>query len=192
MGDWLIQNKEPENFQAAAIEKSEPNDLVLPKSRIKNYVILDAAIWGTNMDIAFDLCPTYISLFATRGAEHNLDSVAPYLFTYEEGNEFDKWLKTQEQKGLRALYISSYETLEGLRKHLRRFLRMKREDGSFLYFRFYDPFVAITVLPNLSSAQCSEFFAKIDSLIADDMRIKTRHIFCLSNENKLLVKHQSL
>lgn len=158
----------------------------------KQYLVLDAALWNIEMDTSFSFENKYTSLFATRGAEHGLDSVAPYLFEYAENDELSKWVNYKGKKGLRALYIFSDISLEQLRKHLRRFLRMKKEDGTYIYFRFYDPFVVNIVLPNLNQEQLSDFFEKIDYLTTEDIRINERRIFSLSQEKKLQIQYQTV
>jgi len=196
MNNWILPEtqKEIDAFrQGELVKKKKLKDGYLLNADLSpNYLILDAALWDIEMDTAFSLGNKYTSLFATRGAEHGLDSVAPYLFEYIENDELSKWIKEKERNGLRTLCISSEMSLEQLRKHLRRFLRMKKEDGTYIYFRFYDPFVANTVFPNLSQEQTVQFFEKIDYLIADDIRINERHIFYLSSDKILQIKHQSI
>lgn len=137
-----------------------------------NYVILDAALWSSDINSAFHLCPSYRSLFATKGADRDLNEVAPYLFPYAENTYFSEWIHDKEKKGLRVLYVSSDETLEGLRKHLRRFLRVKTEEGKWLFFRFYDPSVAEITLPYFNDNQSFFFYLKLNYLTFFEKRTK--------------------
>jgi len=158
----------------------------------KEYRIIDAALWDDEINTAFSLADQNCSLFAVKGKDIELVSVTPYLFECTKNEEFNKWIRHKEQKGLRSLYISSEMSFEQLRKHLRNFLRMKKENGKYIYFRFYDPYVVNTIFPKLDKEQLSEFFENINYIITDDIRINERRIFYLSSEKELQIQHQVL
>lgn len=130
----------------------------------RRYIILDAALWDIEISPAFSFDNQYCCLFATRGAEHELDAVAPYLFEYTEGDELSNWVRYKELKGKKALHLLSTLSMEHLRKHLRRFLRVKTESGKWCLFRFYDPEVAHTAIPAFTDEQHIYFFRGIESL----------------------------
>lgn len=180
MNQWILPHIHEEIAernkirQQQELTETQQNQLKEPV----NYVILDAAVWDTHLNMAFSLSTAYTSLFATRGAEHDLDDVAPYLFAYTENSDFGKWLQSQKEGGLRALYLSSDTTLEGLRKHLRRFLRIKTESGKWLFFRFYDPHVAAITLPYLTEEQQRYFYHKI-AYIQYDHRLTKEPTFLM-------------
>lgn len=162
------------------------------QSSYKKYVILDAALWGVGIEPAYDFGNNYCCLFATKGAEDELNAVAPYLFEYEDGDEFSKWVEYKESKGMRSLYLSSSLSLEQLRKHLRRFLRVKKEDGGWLFLRLHDPYVLNCVLPNLTQEQIEEFLTPIEHVTTEDRRINERRIFYLSENNKLQIERKTI
>lgn len=156
-----------------------------------NYVILDAAVWGFHMEDIFLKHKTrYCSLFATRGADRQLDSVAPYLLEYNQ--ELKQWIDQRGRRDLRRLYIKSDCSLEKLRKHLRRFQRVKTAGGKWLFFRFYDPNVVNVVFPHLTQQQLEEFFRVIDYVVAIDTVIHERRIYQLSKRNVLMIKTDAL
>lgn len=163
MNNWILPHVKEEIDQLNKERELQQEQHALRQQLEKpvNYVVLDAALWNGDIDKAFKLCLVHVSLFATRGAEHNLDSVAPYLFSYTEDSGFAEWIKAKSEAGLRVLYLCSDESLEGLRKHLHRFLRVKTESGKWLFFRFYDPDVAEIALPYLTEEQQFYFYAKI-------------------------------
>lgn len=171
MNNWILPHIQEEiaeiarNRQKYKIEEAQQDQIKKPV----NYVILDAALWSVDISTAFSLCSVYTSLFATRGAEQELDDVAPYLFSYADNTDFGDWLSRKEKKGLRALYISSDETLDGLRKHLRRFLRVKTGDGKWLFFRFYDPHVLMSSFPYLDEEQQFYFLLKVNYMLCNDL-----------------------
>lgn len=156
-----------------------------------NYIIIDAAIWDFYMDdILYELDVECHSLFATRGADLELDTVAPYIIKIND--VIIEWLRKGAKKELRLLYLQTDETIEGIRKHLRRFLRVKTEDGRWLFFRFYDPYVINAVIPVLKKEQLEDFFSKISFLLTEDIRINERRIFYLNREKQLAIKVENI
>ncbi|MFV0418262.1 MAG: DUF4123 domain-containing protein [Dysgonomonas sp.] len=189
MNNWIlpdVRDKESMDLDQQSIY-SQFEDNLSP-----NYVLLDAALWGTDINILFlNENVIYKSLFRGSTGE-KLWSVAPYLVDISSNEELVKKIKEKDPIERRVTWLSSPLSIDELRKHLRHFLRMRREDKSYIYFRFYDPFVVNAVFPNLNQEQCSEFFKEVDYLIADDIRINERHIFYLSSEKVLQIKHQTL
>lgn len=171
---------------------AERKDLEEEQVFSTNYLILDAALWDVEIESAFNFGNKYCCLFATRGVDHELNAVAPYLFEYEDSDELCKWVKYKETKGMRALYLSSIYTSEQLRKHLRRFLRVKKEDGGWLFLRLYDPYVLNCVLPNLTQEQIEEFLTPIEHVTTEDRRINERRIFNLSSNKELNIDRQTI
>jgi hypothetical protein len=137
-----------------------------------NYVLIDGALWGSDLRKAKQKNKNHRSLY--RGATgKELDSDAPYLFRVETSSEFEKWVKAQDPVKRRVMWLHSSATLEELHKHLRCFLRIKTEKGTFTHFRFYDPLVLNCVIPHLTEEQKCDFFREINYTVAttDDRRI---------------------
>jgi len=196
MNNWILPEtqKEIEAFRQEELEKrqSVESNCFSDNNLSPNYVLIDAALWDTDINMLFlDEKIIYKSLFRGSTGE-KLWSVAPYLVDISSNEKLVKQIKEMNPVERRVMWLSSSLNIDELRKHLRRFLRMKKEDGDYIYFRFYDPFVANTVFPNLSHEQAVQFFEKIDYLIADDIRINERHIFYLSSDKILQIKHQSI
>lgn len=168
-------------------ENTHLNDVLSP-----NYVLIDAALWEDDISAVFEnMLTPYRSLFRGSTGEE-LWNVAPYLVDISKDEEFVESIKEKDSITRRVTWLSSSLDIDALRKHLRRFLRMKKEDGSYMYFRFYDPFVISSVFPNLTPEQSADFFNDIDYIIADDVRIGKRYIFYMSSEQKMEIKHQTL
>jgi hypothetical protein len=53
---------------------------------------------------------------------------------------------------VRGIFASAREDIEGLRRQLRRLLRVQTEEGKTLLFRFYDPRVLRLYLPSAEIA----------------------------------------
>ncbi len=61
------------------ILRGQPVVNIIPDKEA-NYVILDAASWGSDIELAFGQNEEYMCLYSLRGADQELEGVAPYLF----------------------------------------------------------------------------------------------------------------
>ena len=148
--------------------------------------MIDAALRGDDIDALLPLAVRR-SLFG--GATGNqLRTVAPHLVDVGADDELAEQLKSGRDIERRVTWLHSELSINDLRNHLRRFLRMKTEAGAYLYFRFYDPYVVNVVFPNLTQEQLSEFFDKIEYMVTEDVRISERRIFHLSEDKELRIK----
>lgn len=157
-----------------------------------DFVLIDAALWGDEIEVAKGFHSNFRSLFRGEAGEE-LSNVAPLLFSVEPQSDFANWLKYQigkDPENRRVLWISSSATLDGLRKHFRRFLRVKKEDGGYMFFRLYDPVVLKYVLPNLNKEQCSELFSAISCLrtSADQMGLQRYYYYSDIEEKMIMYK----
>jgi hypothetical protein len=57
--------------------------------------------------------------------------------------------------------------LEALRRHLRRFLRVRDHTGQVLYFRYYDPRVLRVYLPTCLRSEISTIYGPISKFVAE-------------------------
>lgn len=181
---WIIEEEKQQEF-SPIVELNHFKQKIEP-----NYVIIDGSVWEEDLENALLLNPTYRSLYRGAAAEE-MWSVAPYLFTVEPNSEFEKWVK-KKSKEKRVLWLTSGSNIDDLRRHLRRFLRVKSEAGDFLYFRFYDPYVQNYVMPSLTQTQVKEFFSCINCVISEDIRIDERRFWSLSKNNKLLIYYENI
>ena len=123
-------------------------------------VVLDAARIFGELETAQTLQTTFLSLYMGE-SEASLSAVAPYLFSYQPGSEFGKWLLEKGWGKSWGIFVEAELTLEELRKHFRKFLLVKTEDDKELYFRFYDPRVLRIFLPTCDEQQLREFFGPV-------------------------------
>lgn len=129
--------------------------------------IIDAARIFGELDTAKELQGSFLSLFMGR-SEEMLSSVAPHLFPFQIDTEFGKWLLEKGWGNSWGLFINTNTTLEELRKHFRKFLMVKTEDGKELFFRFYDPRVLRAFLPTCDRQQLMEFFNTVNYFAMED------------------------
>jgi len=130
------------------------------------YSILDAARIFGEMETARTLQTNFLSLYMG-SSEELLGSVAPYLFAYQPDSDFAKWLLENGWGNSWGIFIKTNLTIEEVRKHFRKFVLVKTEDGKELYFRFYDPRVLRIFLPTCDKQQIMEFFGPIDYFIVE-------------------------
>ncbi|GAB4002288.1 hypothetical protein GCM10028807_60630 [Spirosoma daeguense] len=131
-----------------------------------HYQILDAARIGFKMQQVQELNLAFDSLY--RGdSQELLAGIAPYLFQYEIGSEFDIALKENYGDSW-GIGIISNVPMAALHKHFRKFLLVKDETGKELYFRFYDPRVLRVFLPSCDAIQLIEFFGPVQQFIVED------------------------
>jgi Domain of unknown function (DUF4123)/Inner membrane component of T3SS, cytoplasmic domain len=67
-----------------------------------------------------------------------------------------------------GVYLTCDQPFKEVRKHFRRFLLVKTEDGRELYFRFYDPRVLRTFLPTCTTREAAEFFGPVGRYLCED------------------------
>lgn len=171
-----------------------------------NFVLIDAALWGAEIEVAKGFHSNFKSLFRGKAGEE-LSNVAPFLFSVQPQSDFANWLKyriNKDAENRRVLWIRSSATLDELRKHFRRFLRVKKEDGSYMFFRFYDPYVIMAVFPQLTEKQQNDFLSCVESAQwqcplskkienIENISIKEEHTsdsFLPINGGWILAKHQ--
>lgn len=164
---------------------------------LPNYVLIDAALWENDINVAKRHNPNFRSLFRGKIGEE-LSSVAPFLFEITNDmvrSDFGHWIAVKINREpilRRVLWIQSNATIDILRQHLKRFLRVKISSGKYLYLRIYDPYVINCVLPILNKEQLSELFSKIESIVSEDIRINERRTFALSSSGELLITYSKL
>jgi len=196
MSEWILSDVRKDidilSKQQISKENEFEEDTFFKDGLNPNYVLIDAALWGTDINMfLLDEAVIYRSLFrGTTGEE--LWSVAPYLVDISSQKKLIDEIKKKDTVERRVTWISSSLDIDELRKYLRRFLRVKRENGSYIYFRFYDPFVVNNVFPNFTKQQSSEFFEKIKYLITEDTRINERRIYYISSEKSLKINYQTM
>lgn len=196
MNNWMLPHireelREIEEFKVQKKLEEERKSFVENLSS-PNYVLIDAALWDIDIEIVLsNNSIMYKSLFRGSTGE-KLWSVAPYLVDISANEEFVKVIKSKDPIERRVTWLRSPENMDDLRKHLRRFLRMKKEDGSYIYFRFYDPYVANVVFPNLTKEQAMAFFDKIEYVATEDIRSGEKQIFRLSSEKEIQIISQNL
>jgi hypothetical protein len=97
-----------------------------------------------------------------------LAEVAPYLVRLRRERPFTARLMSEGWGESWGCFVSAALELPELRKHLRRFLRVKQEDGKTLVFRYYDPRVLRAYLPTCTPEELTTFFGPITRFVAEE------------------------
>jgi hypothetical protein len=93
--------------------------------------------------------------------------VAPYLVRFEKGDELAEFVLENGWGNAWGIFFSSQASLETLRKHFRRFLRVTDESGRHLLFRYYDPRVLTIYLPTCNNEELTTIFGPLERFVAE-------------------------
>ncbi len=93
----------------------------------------------------------------------NLAHVSPYLLSLRDNQPEALRLADSGLGRDWGLFVTAAIGFDDLRRHLRKFNLVYREDGTPLIFRFYDPRVLRVFLPTCTEAELRRFFGPIDA-----------------------------
>jgi hypothetical protein len=97
----------------------------------------------------------------------SLAHVSPYLLTVRE-DQPDSLRFAEAGFGQSwGLFVTSSAGFDDVRRHLRKFNIVYREDGTPLVFRFFDPRVLRVFLPTCTEAELRRFFGPIDAFLTE-------------------------
>ncbi|QJE01796.1 DUF4123 domain-containing protein [Massilia forsythiae] len=120
-----------------------------------------------------------VPLVRTSGLEHvcmfsgplhpRLEAAAPYLVRLPASSEAACELLRRGWGRSWGILITADAalTLDQLRLHLKKFLRVKTEDGRTLAFRYYDPRVLNIFIPTCTNAEFKTFLGPVTRLLAE-------------------------
>ncbi len=151
------------------------------------YIVLDAAKMHNRIEEAKQFNRKHSCLYKGK-AEEKLYMVAPWLFTYPRPSVFSEWYLANSGQQHWGIILESTHNFKAIYIHLKKFLQVKTEDGSKLYFRFYDPRVLPTFLETSDEHQLKEFFGPVNKYILES---KNRTIVEYKLENNQLIKIDS-
>lgn len=93
---------------------------------------------------------------------------APWLVRIEADSDIRTWLESLPQDQHWGVLFHSHATLKQLRTHLRKFTMLwtSANDQAPVYFRFYDPRVALDMTQALEPWKLAAFMAPLEAIIA--------------------------
>ena len=107
------------------------------------------------------------SLFLGPGAEV-LSDMAPYLVRLEPQTALARWVADEGASDSWGFFFTSEANLETLARHLAGFLLVTDEEGSELFFRFFDPRVLLPFLASCTPDEQRAFMGPMEALWAED------------------------
>ena len=90
-----------------------------------------------------------------------LATVAPYLVDLKREDSFTQWLLSNGWGKSWGIFLQSSASLKELQCHFRQFLMVYDEEGTPLYFRFYDPRVLRVYLPTCNESEIQTVFGPV-------------------------------
>lgn len=96
-----------------------------------------------------------------------LAKVAPYLVGIEPDAPFTQTLLREGWGHSWGVFVRTPLDLERARRHFKRFLRARTEDGKSVVFRYYDPRVLRVYLPTCTEAELYPFFGEATDLVME-------------------------
>jgi hypothetical protein len=91
----------------------------------------------------------------------DMAEVAPYLVRLESKAEFTNWIIRRGWGNHWGIFLESPASLQELRRHYRRFLIVYNEQGTPLYFRYYDPRVLRVYLLTCNELELQLLFGPV-------------------------------
>ena len=96
-----------------------------------------------------------------------VEQAAPWLVRITPGMPWVEQLFARGWQQSWGVFLSTDAPSRELRRHLRRFLRVRSEDGRILAFRYYDPRVLRAYLPTCTPGEIAEFFGPLRAIVAE-------------------------
>jgi hypothetical protein len=138
------------------------------------YAVLDGARDPRVRGWVFDTRAPAWCLWRGRLPEAAQD-VAPYLLRLDHAAA-ERFFRAAWQNAW-GILLASDASVRELRRHLRRFLRVRTEEGKVLLFRYYDPRVLRVFLPSLAAADAADFFGPVEAFAAEADEPGAFHVF---------------
>lgn len=133
------------------------------------YALLDGASIANLLRILEEQDPDYVCLYHGE-LDSALAECAPYLVQLASGSHFTDWILQEgwgHHWGIFAV-ASNEIKLAALRRHFRRFLRVKDPQGKGILFRYYDPRVLPHYLPTCVSAELAFVYGPVLAFLVED------------------------
>lgn len=130
------------------------------------YAVLDGARDERIYRAVYDSQLEYECLFAGE-LPYDLALAAPYLVRLDARAAFTRWLLEEGWGKSFGIFAWTRADTETLRRHFRRLLQIKDDDGRRLFFRYYDPRVLRVYLPTCTAAELREVLGPVGRLLCE-------------------------
>lgn len=124
------------------------------------YAVLDGARDARIHTALRESTQPYRCLFEGK-LDAELAAAAPYLVQLGREAPLTHWLLEEGWGESWGIFAASYGNLEMVRRHFRRLLRVRDEQGRSMYFRYYDPRVLGVYLPTCTDEEKRAVFGPV-------------------------------
>lgn len=124
------------------------------------FVLLDSAQEASTPSRLRNAGLAYRSLYDGPEGER-LASIAPYLAALPPGAPILPKLLEDMRGQSWGIFLTSKQSLDEVRRHLRRFLQVRLPGDKQVLFRFYDPRILSVLLPTCDEAQLDALFGSV-------------------------------
>lgn len=131
------------------------------------YAVLDAARSERVLPVLRASGGRFESLYEGWKAQE-LAEVAPYLVALPAATPLWDALLREGWGDAWGVFLHGALPFEDLRRHLRRFLRVRAEDGRRMLFRWYDPRVLRVYLPTCTDEERRAFHGPVRAFVTED------------------------
>lgn len=137
------------------------------------YALLDGAKIAHLPQMLVGALLEHDSLFQGK-AQAELSEVAPYLVRLERENPFTRRLFTRPGAlgglwgGEGGIFLLSHASLPEIRKQLRKYTRIRDEDGKWYYYRFWEPRVFRANAVQYDAATFQQFLGPVEAVLCPD------------------------
>jgi len=106
-----------------------------------------------------------------------LENAAPWLLRLVPGQPYVDDFLARGWGNAWGILLATHVPSKDLRRHLRRFLRARTEEGRILAFRYYDPRVLRIYLPTCTREEIAAFFGPVGAFIAEAEEPGAAYVF---------------
>ena len=149
------------------------------------WALLDLARNRRIYQVLFESRLEFLCLYSGR-LPRRLEMAAPHMVELLPGHRLVDRLIEEGWGQSWGVFVTIHDPT-ALRRHLRRFLKVRHEDGRELLFRFYDPRVLRVYLPTCRPDELAQVFGPVSSYLTEGVEGETLIDFRY-NGNRLLTK----
>ena len=162
-GDQIVGGQTTFSVRVGALEANDPLANLITALQAHEqplFAIVDAARDVRALAVVRQAREYYESLFDGQLGAATAEA-APYLVAIPKNSPLLQALLRLGWGRSWGVYFTSFLPFADARKHLRRFLIVRSDDGREMYFRFYDPRVLRVFLPTCTVPEAMQFFGAL-------------------------------
>ncbi len=162
VAEFLLKQAESDDSKLYAIVDSARNEEVF------RYLILGNVKYKSLFEGTMDVQSFVVSGFLVECKKESL------LF---------QWLTTEAWGDSSCIFFTSKSSFEELFSHFQQFNRVKLEDDKVVLFRYYDPRVFRTLLPDYNEIELDTFFGNVQSFFVESEDPGVINVYKKGGEN---------